>query len=122
MLYRLLADLVLIIHLSFVVFVVLGGFLVLRWPRLMWFHLAAAIWGAAIEFIGFICPLTPLEVSLRHLGGEAGYQGGFIDHYITSALYPEGLTRTIQLFLGIAVVLLNVSIYVYFFTHRRRER
>src|ERR687889_2933712 len=91
--YRALADAVLVLHLAFVLFVVLGGLLVLRWPRLAWLHLPAAIWGVLIEFAGFVCPLTPLEVGLRRLGGEAGYEGGFIEHYLTGALYPAGLNR-----------------------------
>lgn len=106
-----LADLVLLLHGAFVLFVVLGGFLVLRWPRLAWLHLPAALWGAAIEFGGWICPLTPLEVTLRRRGGEGGFEGGFIEHYVTAALYPEGLTRPVQLVLGVVVVLVNVCLY-----------
>lgn len=101
----------LVVHLAFVLFVVLGGLLVLRWPRLAWVHIPVALYGAAIEFIGFICPLTPLENSLRRRGGEAGYEGGFIEHYITAALYPTGLTREIQLALGVAVLALNGIVY-----------
>ena len=106
-----LADLVLIIHLAFVLFVGLGGLLVLRFPRLAWAHVPVALYGALIEFVGFICPLTPLENSLRRAGGEAGYAGGFIDHYVTATIYPEGLTRTVQLWLGLAVLLLNGIVY-----------
>lgn len=111
--YRVLADLVLVAHAAFVAFVVLGGLLVLRWPRVAWLHVPAALWGAAIEFTGLVCPLTPLENHWRHLAGEQGYPGGFIEHYILSALYPEGLTRDIQLVLGLAVVVLNVAIYAW---------
>jgi len=100
---------------------VLGGLLVLRWPRLIWLHLTAVLWGAAIEFIGFICPLTPLEVSLRKLGGEAAYEGDFIDHYITALLYPSGLTRELQIVLGCVVLAVNSSIYGYLFVRRRRN-
>ena len=106
-----LADLVLLVHLAFVLFVVLGGLLVLRWPRVAWVHVPVALYGAAIEFIGFVCPLTPLEVWLRRRGGEAGYAGGFIEHYITAALYPTGLTREIQLALGTGVLVLNAAVY-----------
>ena len=106
-----LADLVLIIHLAFVLFVGLGGLLVLRFPRLAWVHVPVALYGALIEFVGFICPLTPLENWLRRRGGEAGYEGGFIEHYITAALYPTGLTREIQVAIGIGVVVLNALIY-----------
>jgi len=109
--YRLLADALLVVHLAFVAFVVLGGLLVLRWPRLAWIHLPAALWGALIEFAGFVCPLTPLEVGLRRLGGEAGYEGGFIEHYVTAALYPAGLTRTVQVVLGCGVLVVNLLVY-----------
>lgn len=112
MIYRGLADLVLVIHLVFVAFVVLGGFLVLRHPRLAWLHLPAAVWGVLIEFAGWICPLTPLENSFRALGGEAGYGGGFLEHYVLAALYPAGLTREVQFVLGSVVLALNVAIYV----------
>src|SRR5438094_2941161 len=100
MLYRAAADLVLLVHLAFVLFVILGGLLVLRWPRLAYVHIPVALYGATIEFVGFICPLTPLEVWLRQRGGEAGYRGGFIEHYVTATLYPSGLTRGVQLWLG----------------------
>lgn len=122
MLHRWLADAILVLHLAFVVFVVLGGLLVLRWPRLGWLHVPVALYGATIEFLGFICPLTPLENSLRRAGGEAGYEGGFIEHYITAALYPEGLTREIQLILGAGVVVLNAGIYTVLVRRRMRAR
>jgi hypothetical protein len=111
MIYRLLADLVVLIHLAFVVFVVVGGLLALKWRWVVWLHLPAAIWGALIEFGGWICPLTPLENRLRQQGGEEGYVGGFIQHYITPVLYPDGLTREIQIVLGLAVVVLNLVVY-----------
>ena len=110
--YRLLADLLVLAHLAFVLFVVLGGLLVLRHPRLAWVHLPAAAWGAIIEFTGWICPLTPWEQALRRLGGQAGYAGGFIEHYLLPVLYPSGLTASIQLVLGIFVVAINVAIFV----------
>lgn len=109
--WRLLADLVLLLHLAFVLFVVLGGLLVLRWPRLAWLHVPIAIYGATIEFLGFTCPLTPLENRYRRLGGESGYAGGFVEHYVTSLIYPDGLTRGIQVALGIAVLVLNAVVY-----------
>jgi hypothetical protein len=105
------ADAVLVLHLAFIVFVIIGGFAVLRWPRLAWLHVPAALWGAMIEFAGWICPLTPLENALRQRGGETGYSGGFIDHYITSAIYPEGLTRTMQFGIGALVVAINAYVY-----------
>ena len=122
--YRTLADLVLVFHLAFVLFVVLGGLLVLRWPKLAWAHLPAAGWGALIEFAGWICPLTPLEQRLRVLAGQAGYEGGFIEHYVTAWLYPSGLTRTVQLVLGAAVLALNLAIYTRLLRRRtpRHER
>lgn len=111
MIYRALADALVILHLGFVVFVVLGGLLVLRWPRLAWVHLPAAAWGALVELAGWICPLTPWEQSLRRLGGEAGYSGGFVAHYLVRILYPAGLTPSIQTALGLFVVGLNAAIY-----------
>lgn len=122
MLYSVLADAVLIVHLAFVIFVVLGAVLVLRWPRWAWLHLPAALWGAFIEFSGRICPLTPLENSLRIQGGEAGYSGGFIDHYITALIYPGGLTRPMQVLLGILVISLNVAFYALAVRRWRRSR
>ena len=120
MLFRGAADLVLVVHLAFVLFVVLGGLFVLRWPRAAWLHLPAVLWGAGIEFVGGICPLTPLEIHLRRLGGEAGYAGGFVEHYILPVLYPEALTREIQYVLGGLVVGLNLAIYA--IALRRRAR
>src|SRR3954468_21770064 len=111
MIYRLLADGVVALHLGFVLFVVLGGLLTLRWPRVAWVHLPAAVWGAFVEFSSTICPLTPLENHFRRLGGEAGYSGGFIAHYMLPVLYPAGLTKGIQIALGVFVVLLNVTVY-----------
>jgi hypothetical protein len=117
--YSLLADLLLLAHGAFVLFVVAGGLLVLRWPGVAWLHLPAALWGAGIEFTGRICPLTPLENAWRRAAGETSYQGGFIEHYVTAALYPSGLTRTIQLALGVLVVTLNG--WVYWTLWRRRR-
>ena len=111
MLYRFAADAVLVLHLAFVVFVVLGGVLVLRWRKLAWAHLPAVAWGALIEFSGWICPLTPLEIALRHAAGDAAYAGDFVEHYIVALLYPESLTRDVQIALGVVVVLLNAVIY-----------
>jgi hypothetical protein len=116
-----LADLVVAIHLAFVLFVVLGGLLVLRWPQLAYAHVPAAVWGAWIEFTGRICPLTPLENSLRARAGQAGYSGGFIEHYLLPLLYPSALTRTIQLVLGALVVVLNLGIYSYLLGKRVKE-
>ena len=120
MIYRALADLALLLHLAFVLFVVLGGLLVLRRPKVAWLHLPCAAWGVLIEFAGWLCPLTPLEVSLRIRGGQAGYAGGFIAHYVTAALYPAGLTRGVQVVLGAFVLLLNLTIYSWIVARRRR--
>lgn len=111
--YHLLADLVVIVHAAFVAFVVLGGLLVLRWPRATWAHVPAALWGAGIEFSGGICPLTPLENLLRDLAGQQGYSGGFIEHFLTPVLYPLGLTRDLQLALGTFVVVINLVVYAW---------
>ena len=119
MLYRLLADLVVLVHFGFVLFVVLGGLLALRWPRAAWVHLPAALWGAGIEFAAGICPLTPLENHLRRLGGEAGYTGGFVEHYVLPVLYPDGLTRGVQLVLGTFVLVLNILVYTIVWRRRR---
>jgi hypothetical protein len=110
--YGRLADLVVVVHLAFVVFVVAGGILVLRWPRLAWVHLPAAAWGAWIELSGWICPLTPLEVRLRQAGGEAGYAGGFIEHYLEPILYPVGLQRGVQILLAALVIGINALVYL----------
>ena len=122
MLYRLSADLVLIVHLAFVLFVALGGLLVLRRPRLMWLHLPAVVWGTLIELLGVFCPLTPLETTLRELGGQTGYGDDFIAHYITAVIYPSGLTRGIQVALGFGALLLNMAIYGYGLFRKRRSR
>lgn len=111
MIYRLLADLVTLTHLAFVVFVVLGGLLLIRWPRLAWLHIPAAVWGAFVEFTGRVCPLTPLEIRLREAGGELGYSGGFVEQYILPLLYPADLTTDIQLLLGAVVVVVNGAVY-----------
>jgi len=112
MVYRILADLVAVIHFAFIVFVLLGALLLLRWPRVMWLHLPAAIWGVAIEFAGWFCPLTRLENWLLRRAGESGYEGGFVAHYIFALIYPAGLTRGVEVILGIIVLALNVGLYV----------
>lgn len=119
--YRRAADLVLLTHFAFVLFVIFGGLLALRWRRLAWVHVPVAVWGTIIEFVGFVCPLTPLENWLRRRGGEAGYSGGFIDHYIIATLYPAGLTRATQLVLGCLVLALNVVVYTIFVRRRSRS-
>ena len=109
--YGLLVTLLVLFHGAFVLFVIAGGLLVLRWPRLAWVHVPAFIWGALIEFAGWICPLTPLENAWRRAAGGSGYTGGFIEHYVTAAIYPSGLTRGVQTVLGVIVVLVNGWVY-----------
>jgi len=121
MVYRLLADLVVLIHGAFVLFAVLGGFLVLRRLRWAWVHLPALLWAAFVEFSGGICPLTPLENRLRALGGEEPYRGDFIDRYLMPLLYPDELTGEHQILLGGFVLLLNAAIYTAAWQHRRRK-
>lgn len=111
MLWRLLADATVIAHLAFIVFAVLGGFLVLRRPRWAWVHLPAALWVVWIELTAARCPLTGLENDFRARAGQAGYPGGFIDHYLVPLIYPVGLTAELQTVLGIAVIAINVVIY-----------
>ena len=119
MLYHWLANVVVLVHFGFLLFVSVGGFAVLRWRRLAWVHLPAAIWGVLIEFAGWICPLTPLENSLRRRAGGDGYEGGFIDHYIAGVIYPEGLTRGAQVVIGTLVLALNAGIYAAYILRRR---
>ena len=119
MIYRLLADFVLIVHAAFVAFVLLGALLLLRWPRVAWVHVPVVLWAAGIEFLGGICPLTPLENHWRRLAGEEGYPGDFVEHYIVSLLYPDGLTRTVQVVLGLFALAVNVAIYTVVLIRRR---
>lgn len=119
MLFRYLAGLTVALHALFVAFVVLGGLLVLRWPRLAWLHLPAAAWGVVVEYAGWLCPLTPLEQGLRLRAGEAGYGGGFVEHYLLPLLYPSALTRPTQWLLGSLVLAVNAAVYVRLFRRRR---
>jgi hypothetical protein len=120
--WRILADAVLALHFAFIAFAVLGGLLVRRRPRLAWLHLPAVAWAAGIAFLGAICPLTPLENHLRALGGEAGYAGGFVEHYLAALIYPEGLSRGVQVALGAFVLAVNVAAYLGVWRSRRRGR
>ena len=121
MVFQLLADLLLGVHLLFVVFATLGALLLIRWPWVVWGHLPAVGWAAWIEFSGKICPLTPLESALRIRGGGSGYDGGFVGHYILGLLYPLGLTRRIQIVLGALVLVINAAIYAYVFYCRKKR-
>jgi len=109
--YSLLADLAVLVHALFVLFAVLGGLVVLRRPRLAWLHLPAAIWGGIMELKGWVCPLTYLEIHFRRLGGEAGYSGDFIEHYLEPLIYPLWLTPRLQTVIGIGVLVLNAAVY-----------
>ena len=118
-LYNVAADAVVVLHFGFVVFVLFGGLLVLRWPALAWAHLPALLWGVVVEFGGWICPLTPLEIDLRRRAGSAAYQGDFVAHYIFPVLYPAGLTRSWQLALGVSALAINALIYARVVARRR---
>ena len=110
MAYARLADLILALHFAFILFVSLGGLAVLRWPRLSFLHLPVLVYGAAIELVGWVCPLTPLEQRLRRLAGQEGYQGGFIEHYVGAIVYPAGWER-VHVPLGLALVAFNILVY-----------
>ena len=120
MVYRALADAVLVLHLAFVAFAVAGGLVVARSPRLAWVHLPAVAWSAWVEFAGWACPLTPLENRLRALGGEAAYTTSFVEHYLLPVLYPAALTREIQIALGALVIAINAVAYGAVLRRRRR--
>lgn len=108
-----LADLVVVIHFAFILFVLFGGLLALRWRRAMWLHLPAAAWGVAIELGGWVCPLTPLENRLRERQGERAFAGGFVEHYIVPLIYPEEMSKASAVTLALIVVLINVAVYAF---------
>lgn len=122
MTFRILADATVVLHLLFVAFVIGGGVLVLRWPRVAWVHLPAAAWGAWVEFAGWMCPLTPLENWLRQQGGGAIYTSSFIERYLLPVLYPSTLSREMQWALGVLVLLVNTAMYVLVIRSRRKRR
>ena len=117
-----LAGLIVLIHLAFVVFVVGGVLLALRWPWVAWLHVPAAAWAGFIELTGGICPLTPLENTLRARAGLDYYSGDFIARYLFPVLYPEGLTREVQVWLGTLVLALNAGVYAFVYIRRRTAR
>ncbi len=120
MLYRLAADGVVVIHLLFIIFALVGGLLLFLRRWVVWFHLPAVFWAVMIEWKGWICPLTPLENHLRYKAQVTPYEGGFIEHYLLPILYPAGLTQEIQFLLGGVVIAVNILCYsVYLFTFRR---
>lgn len=116
------ANLLLVLHALFIVWVVAGGLVVWRWPRLAWLHLPALAWGVWIEATGGVCPLTPLESRWRDAAGQAGYAGGFIEHWLDALIYPAGLTRAAQLAMGSVLLSINVAIYLALIVRRRRRR
>jgi hypothetical protein len=118
MIYSILAELVVFVHFLFIVFAVSGAILALKWRWIIYVHLLCAAWASLIMMVGWICPLTPLENSLRRSAGEAGYTDGFIDHYLMPIIYPAGLTREIQIWLGVGVVLINLLLYGFVFYRR----
>lgn len=120
--YLLLADLIVVLHLLFVVYAVLGGLLLFKWPRLIWLHIPVVLWGALTEFLGWICPLTPLEIWLRQQAGADPYQGGFVSQYLVPLIYPPGLTSGMQWLLGSGLVIINVLIYGGLFMRKRQSR
>jgi hypothetical protein len=117
--YSYLADFIVLLHTFFVLFVVLGGILVLWKPYVAWVHIPAVFWAASIEFLGWICPLTPLENMLRARAGNAGYETGFVEHYILPILYPASLTREMQIGFGIIVLGVNIAVYVFLWLRMR---
>jgi hypothetical protein len=121
MVFRVLADTIVVLHLTFVAFVVLGGLLVTRWPRLAWLHLPAAAWGAWVEFAGTVCPLTPLENRLRAQGGIPIYTSDFIEQYLIPVLYPAWLSPELQWLLGGVVLVVNAVVYASLLRRRLRR-
>ncbi len=119
--YLLFADVIAFVHLLFVLFVTFGALFVFRWPRMVWIHGPALLWGLIVEFAGAICPLSPLESRLRLLGGEAGYAEDFLSHLLLTILYPESLSRGLQFALGASLLLLNISLYVWIWRRRQGE-
>jgi len=111
MLYQTLATLVALLHGAFILFVIIGGAAVLRWPKLAWIHLPAAIWGMLIEFAGWYCPLTSIENALLRRAGLAGYSDGFVAHYLFAVIYPNGLTRGMEVAIGAFVLIVNLGVY-----------
>ena len=122
MFYSFAADLVFVFHLLFIIFAGAGSLFVLKWSWVAILHIPAAIWATLIEFKGWICPLTPLENYLRHAAGEAGYSGGFIAHYLIPIIYPDGLTRDIQIVIGVIFLVINLSVYGWALTHWLTQR
>jgi len=116
-----LADIVVITHALFIVFVIFGGFIVLKWHKVMWLHIPCAIWGVLIEFFGWICPLTHLENYYRELGNASHYESSFIQHYLLPIIYPPGLTTGVQILLGVIVIVINLAVYGIVWRYRHEK-
>lgn len=122
MLAQLAADAVLVVHFGFIVFALFGGLLVWRAPSLAWLHLPAVAWAIFIEATGRVCPLTYVENAWRRLAGQAGYAGDFVSHYLLRVVYPDGLTRGMQIALALVVVALNAIVYARWLVQKRAVR
>ena len=122
MIYSFLADLLVLFHLVFILYVIAGALLIFKWPKTLWLHLPSCFWGMTVEFTGWICPLTPWEIRLRRLAGEEGYTGSFIEHYLIPIIYPSGLNREIQMLMGCIVLIVNLSLYTLILIKRRKRK
>lgn len=122
MIFKVIADLLVVVHFTFIVFVALGGLLVLRWRKITILHLPCVLWGVLVAFKGWICPLTSLENHFLKLAGDAGYSGGFISHYMMPLVYPEGLTRGMQISLGVGVLTVNFCVYLLVLVSRTNRK
>jgi hypothetical protein len=120
--WRLGADVVVLLHLTFIAFVVVGGLLVLRWRWVAFVHVPVAVYGVVIELVGFTCPLTPLEKALRRRAGSSGYEEGFVEHYVLPVVYPGELTPGVKAALALLIVVTNLVVYGYVVRSRRRTR
>ena len=122
MIYSFLADLLVVFHLVFILYVMAGALLIFKWPKTLWLHLPACFWGMIVEFTSWICPLTPWEIQLRRLAGEEGYTESFIAHYLIPIIYPSGLTPEVQMVLGGTVLIVNLSLYTLNLIKKRKRK
>ena len=122
MIYSFLADLLVVFHLVFILYVMAGALLIFKWPKTLWLNMPACFWGMTVEITGWICPLTPWEIQLRRLAGEEGYTGSFIEHYLIPIIYPSGLTREVQMVLGGTVLIVNLCLYTLILIKKRKRK
>ena len=122
MIYSFLADLLVLFHLVFILYVIAGALLITKWVKTLWLHLPSCFWGMTVEFTGWICLLTPWEIQLRRLASEEGYTGSFIEQYLIPIIYPSGLNREIQMVLGGTVLIVNLSLYTLILIKRRKRK